>query len=52
VVDMAKHVTTIDLKPRAVRQYVEENFSLARMVGQYAALYQEVLKPGDARKIA
>ena len=52
VVDIAKHVTTIDLKPRAVRQYVEENFSLARMVGQYAALYQEVLKPGDARKIA
>ena len=52
VVDMAKHVTTIDLKPRAVRQYVEENFSLERMVGQYAALYQEVLKPGDARKIA
>jgi len=52
VVDMAKRVTTLDLKPRAVRQYVEENFSLERMVGQYAALYQDVLKPGDARKIA
>jgi glycosyltransferase involved in cell wall biosynthesis len=52
VVDMAKRVTTIDLKPRAVRQYVEENFSLERMVGQYAALYREIIKQEEARKIA
>ncbi len=52
VVDMAKRVTTIDIKPCAVRQYVEENFSLERMVGQYASLYQEILTRGEARQVA
>jgi glycosyltransferase involved in cell wall biosynthesis len=50
--DMAKRVTTTQFEPRAVRQYVEENFSVERMAGQYAALYQEVLRSGKVREIA
>jgi len=50
--EMAKRVKNIEISPRALRQYVEENFSLERMVAQYASLYEETLRHGEALKIA
>lgn len=41
--DMAKRVTQLNFDPAALRAYVEENFSLQRMVGKYADLYVEAL---------
>ena len=52
VPDMAKRVKNIQISPRALRQYVEENFSLERMVTQYASLYEEARSQLDSRKIA
>jgi glycosyltransferase involved in cell wall biosynthesis len=49
---MAKRVKNIQISPRALRQYVEENFSLERMVAQYASLYEEAWSQPDSRKIA
>jgi len=49
---MAKRVKNIEISPRALRQYVEENFSLERMVAQYTSLYEETLRHGEAVKIA
>ena len=50
--EMAKRVKNIEISPRALRQYVEENFSLERMVAQYASLYKETLRHGETLKIA
>ena len=50
--EMAKRVKNIEISPRALRQYVEENFSLERMVAQYASLYEETLRHGETLKIA
>jgi glycosyltransferase involved in cell wall biosynthesis len=47
-----KRVKGIQISPRALRQYVEENFSLERMVTQYASLYEEARCQPDSRKIA
>jgi glycosyltransferase involved in cell wall biosynthesis len=52
VSEMAERVKHIQISPRALRQYVEENFSLERMVAQYAALYEEARSQVDSRKIA
>jgi hypothetical protein len=38
----------LDFPPAAVRRFVEQRFSLERMVDQYAALYAEIL--GSARQ--
>jgi glycosyltransferase involved in cell wall biosynthesis len=52
VPEMSKRVKTIQISPRALRQYVEENFSLKRMVSQYASLYEEARSQLDLHKIA
>jgi glycosyltransferase involved in cell wall biosynthesis len=52
VSEMAKRVKDIQISPRALRQYVEENFSLERMVAQYASLYEEARSEVDSRRIA
>jgi glycosyltransferase involved in cell wall biosynthesis len=41
--EMAKRVLNLDLKPAAVRAYVEQNFSTETMAGRYATLYQDML---------
>ena len=41
--ELAKRVTQLNFEPAALRAYVEENFSLQRMVGKYADLYAEAL---------
>jgi glycosyltransferase involved in cell wall biosynthesis len=52
IAEMTKRVKNIQISPRALRQYVEENFSLERMVAQYASLYEEARCQVDSRKIA
>jgi glycosyltransferase involved in cell wall biosynthesis len=41
--EMAKRAGDLHFAPASIRRYVEENFSLERMVKGYAALYQDVL---------
>ena len=50
--DMAKRVGQLDMCPRAVRQYVEENFSTEQMAAKYAAVYEECRALRSDRKIA
>jgi glycosyltransferase involved in cell wall biosynthesis len=40
---MAETVMNLNIDPALVRRYVEENFSIEKMVRQYIALYQEAL---------
>src|SRR5690348_11135171 len=51
--EMAKRIPQLKFDPAALRAYVDENFSLQRMVGKYADLYadaigQSVQQPGAA----
>jgi len=39
--DMVRRVQTLNINPRTVRQYVEENFSIEQMVRGYRTLYEE-----------
>ena len=41
--ELAKRVTQLHFDPAALRRYVEENFSLERMVGNYVDLYSRAL---------
>lgn len=50
--EMAKRVGQLSMNPREVRRHVEENFSMERMVSQYASLYQNCLAGQKPRKIA
>ncbi len=42
--DLARCVQQLPLPPEAVRNYVEEKFSLQRMAGEYIRLYEEILQ--------
>ena len=46
---MAKRLGDLQLKPSAVRNYVEENFSVDRMTRDYLALYEEILRGAQTR---
>lgn len=39
---MATRACDTELNPASVRRYVEEHFSLEKMVDRYAALYREM----------
>lgn len=52
VVQMAKRARDLNFNPLAVRQYVEDNFSIERMAKDYARVYDDILKGSDARRIA
>src|SRR5215472_690691 len=39
--DLVRRVQTLNINPRMVRQYVEENFSIERMIRGYRTLYEE-----------
>ena len=41
--DLAKHAKDLHIPAAAIRQYVEENFSVARMCRDYRSLYARVL---------
>ena len=48
--EMSKRAADLNLNPAMVRRYVEENFSLEKMVKQYIALYQEALNENRPRE--
>jgi glycosyltransferase involved in cell wall biosynthesis len=48
---MAKRVGELNFKPSAVRNYVEENFSVEHLVRDYVSLYEEILR-AQAQKAA
>ncbi len=54
--DMANRVRELTngpgISPKSVRQYVEQNFSVERMVKEYLALYQKLLSRGDSAEEA
>jgi len=52
VQQMVKRVADLHCDPKAVRRYVEENFSLERMVRNYIALYQDTLGETKEQRIA
>jgi glycosyltransferase involved in cell wall biosynthesis len=49
---MAQAVMNLNMDPAIVRRYVEENFSIEKMVRQYIALYQEALDESSASRSA
>jgi glycosyltransferase involved in cell wall biosynthesis len=49
---MVKHIETLHFDPRTVRKYVEDNFSLERMVGDYLKLYSDALHESEAQRVA
>src|ERR1700746_909128 len=42
--DMTKRAQSLDFRANAIRHYVEENFSIEKMVNKYARLYKDVLR--------
>ncbi|PYP90887.1 MAG: glycosyl transferase [Candidatus Angelobacter sp. Gp1-AA117] len=50
--ELANSAKNLDLNPRAVRQYVEENFSLNRMVNKYIQLYMEIAASDESEEEA
>ncbi len=42
--DLTNRVKNLSLRPETVRHYVEENFSIEKMVARYVKLYDETLK--------
>lgn len=53
VQQMAKRVGELHFEPKAVRQYVEDNFSLQRMVANYLALYEDALREtAEGKRVA
>ena len=52
VMQMAKSAQGLNFNPLAIRQYVEDNFSIERMAKEYARVYEDILQGIDARRIA
>jgi glycosyltransferase involved in cell wall biosynthesis len=50
--DMAKRIRDLDLNPTTVREYVEENFSIERMVSEYVVLYKDALRESGSLRVA
>jgi glycosyltransferase involved in cell wall biosynthesis len=40
--EMAEHVCNLSIAPSAIREYVDENFSVDVMVGKYMSLYESI----------
>ena len=52
VMQIAKRAQGLNFNPLAIRQYVEDNFSIERMAKEYARVYEDILQGIDARRIA
>lgn len=48
--ELAKRAKNLDFDPQAVRHYVDENFSLERMVNNYIQLYTEIVASGESEE--
>jgi glycosyltransferase involved in cell wall biosynthesis len=49
---LEKRVRTLNLPAATVRRYVEENFSIEKMVRNYIMLYEETLQRGNRPQVA
>ncbi len=49
---MAKRVVDLNINPVVVRRYVEENFSIEKMVERYVALYRNAIRESSADRVA
>jgi glycosyltransferase involved in cell wall biosynthesis len=52
VQQMVERVSNLDLNSNKVRHYVEENFSIDRMVKSYLQLYEDALRESRTQKVA
>jgi glycosyltransferase involved in cell wall biosynthesis len=52
VKEMVKRIPELRLSPASIRRYVEENFSLEKMVEQYATLYSEIISERNQTQAA
>ena len=50
--EMAARTRDLSFEPSAVRRYVEENFSVARMASKYLQVYEEALREQNLRTVA
>ena len=50
--EIVKRVQNLETDPATIRRYVEENFSIAKMVGKYVTLYQESISESNATQVA
>jgi len=50
--EMDKRLRQLNIEPVAVRRYVEENFSIEKMVGKYLTLYREALQNEEGQQVA
>lgn len=50
--EMANRVRALNINPSVVRDYVEKNFSIEKMVQNYVTLYQETLQTAKAASAA
>src|SRR5439155_26525366 len=51
VKELAKRANQLQLQPGSIRKYVEDNFSVERMVTEYAKLYRELVSQTDEHGI-
>jgi hypothetical protein len=49
---LVKSLRTLNMKPATVRRYVEENFSIDKMVASYVSLYKETITNVKEQKAA
>jgi glycosyltransferase involved in cell wall biosynthesis len=49
---LEKRVRTLNMPAATVRRYVEENFSIEKMVRNYITLYEETLQRGNRPQVA
>jgi glycosyltransferase involved in cell wall biosynthesis len=52
VTELAKRAKDVHISPRVLRQYVENHFSLERMVAEYASLYDDARTRGAKGMVA
>jgi len=52
VAEMVSRARNLDIPPRLVREYAEQNFSVARMVDDYVKLYERVVADQAAQEQA
>lgn len=50
--EMAGRARKINIDPATVRRYVEDNFSIEKMVAKYLVLYEELLRERQAKEVA
>jgi hypothetical protein len=51
-VELAKNARNLNFNPAAVRKYVEDNFSIARMARDYITVYENALRQREEKRIA